>query len=150
MTSATGAGHVIGHRLMCQLYDSVRNKLGLGTLDGENNERVQALLIGYVRQLKWSLPLNFRALLRDIVDHLNFEKLRGFAQALKSRYTRALKVKAESAAVAKQLARDLTVLVQEKGHNSQFQNVCCSVPCQLVSSPHVLAHADASMRSHVM
>ena len=89
MQSGTGAAHVLGHQLRCQLYDNVRTLLGLGLTDGENNERVQSMLVDYVRQLKYQSPLNFRKFLEAITDHLNSLKLENIGATLRMRRLRA-------------------------------------------------------------
>ena len=85
MKSGIGAAHALGHTIFCQLNLSVRTILGLGTSDGEQNERVQSLLIGYIRQLKYSTPLNFRRFLRHILDFVNSEKVVRIYSALRKR-----------------------------------------------------------------
>jgi len=92
MKSGTGAAHVLGHQLRCQLYDSVRTLIGLGLTDGENNERVQSMLVNYVRQLKYQSPINFRKFLEAITDHVNSVKLEKIGATLRSRRLRAFKL----------------------------------------------------------
>ena len=102
-----GAGHVIGHQIKCQLNLWVRHLLGAGTTDGENNERLHSRVIGFVRQLKYRSPVNFRRLLGHILDHLNFEKATQIGTILKKRYTNAVKLRAESSSAAAKYAEQL-------------------------------------------
>ena len=60
MIHGHNAGHVMGHKMWCQLFETIWNKLGCGMADHEGNERVQAHVISHLRALKWSTQLNFR------------------------------------------------------------------------------------------
>lgn len=106
-----GAAHSYGHLLKCQLNLSVRNVLGMGTTCGENNERAQAQLIGYIAQLKYALPINWRKDMDAITSYLNAEKFWTLRAALKSRWDKALELLHTALVDADDEAAKLKILV---------------------------------------
>ena len=114
MPSATGVAHVLGHQLRCQLFDSARCILGMGITCGENCERAQSRLIGYIRQLKHCGPLRFRELLASIVEHNNHEKILELPTLLRNRYRRAIKLRTESIARCSDHVLKLPELIQSE------------------------------------
>ncbi len=60
MPHGIGECHVLGHKIECQLFKSARVQLGLGLTDGEQPERLHAVLVRYANQLKYSSPEKFK------------------------------------------------------------------------------------------
>ena len=121
MPSATGDGHVLGHKLRCQLFRSARMTLGIGRTDGENCERTQAFLISFTRTLKYSTPLNFRKQLSRVVNKHNFQKLRRLPRSLRKRIIKSDKL--ISCAQAQEIIRDTPAAAMDTADGKTLQQI---------------------------
>ena len=146
MAHGVGAAHVLGHKLECQLNLSARSMLGVGTCDGEGNERVQSLFVWYVTQLKYASPLNFRRFLSCLTQHLNYVKLLGIGKALHLRRKGAdslLKLSsAEAAFICQEISTIRATVISEEVCSS-FTDAArilwiwdISKPIVTLTSPH--------------
>ena len=85
MPHGIGECHVLGHKVECQLFKSARVQLGLGLTDGEQPERLHAMLVRHAHQLKYASPLKFKFTLDYILTWHASRKQDAFGQSLAAR-----------------------------------------------------------------